>query len=73
MQHATQVVPELSRRLEDLHNELAYIDAFPERFDSQEARLVRRVAVIQMIAEVSHMLTGGRWAMPIELCEENAA
>jgi hypothetical protein len=68
MQHAAQVEPALFRKLEDLNNELAYIDHYPERWDSQEARLVRRVAVIHMIAEVRTMLI--TWAMPIELAGE---
>lgn len=71
MQHATQVEPALFRRLEDLNNELAYIDHYPERWDSQEARMVRRAAVIMMIRHVRTLLI--TWAVPIELVEEEAA
>ena len=69
MQHATQIEPALLRRLEDLSNELAYIDQYPERWDSQEARLVRRMVILRLIAEVRSMIVNGHWAMPVELNE----
>lgn len=67
MQLASQVEPALFRKLEDLSNELAYIDHYPERFDSQEARLARRFDVILAIKNIRTMLL--TWAMPIELAE----
>jgi hypothetical protein len=74
-QCAGNIEPALFRKLEDLTNELAYIDQYPERWESQQARLVRRVAVIQMLAHTKTLVIGGRWAMPIELesVQEEAA
>lgn len=48
----------LLRRLNDLHNELAYIDAYPERSDwgSPAARLVRRAVVLTEIRLCRSML-----------------
>lgn len=66
MASAQQIPLALGRRLEDLENELAYIDEYPDRWDSQEARLVRRVAVVQMLATLRTQISTGWWACPIE-------
>lgn len=67
---AWQVPRALQRKLDDLMNELAYIDHFPERWgDQQEARVLRRVSVLHMMAEIRSQLVNGAWAMPIELSE----
>lgn len=60
---ATQVESSLTRKLEDLTNELAYIQHFPERFSAIE-RLSRKVAVLAKIKEVRWLIQ--HWAMPVE-------
>lgn len=71
MQNATvaNIEPALFRRLEDLTNELAYIQSYPERFSHVE-RLARKVAVLQQIKHVRWLLAN--WAVPIELLESVA-
>lgn len=64
MMHASQVEPGLLRRLDDLQNELAYLQSYPERFSKIEL-LSRKLAVISMIKQVRRLLV--TWAMPIEL------
>ena len=44
------------RQLEDLTNELAYIDHFPERWDCPAARLTRRAAVLFQIRYLRSLL-----------------
>lgn len=58
-----QVESSLQRKLEDLTNELAYIQSYPERFGHVE-RLVRKVHVIAKIREVRWLLA--HWAVPVE-------
>lgn len=53
----------LAQRIEDLTNELAYIDHFPERMGHLE-RLVRKIAIIGLIKELRMMQL--YWACPIE-------
>lgn len=53
----------LDRKIEDLTNELAYIDSYPERFKAIE-RLVRKVAIIGHIKELRTLRIW--WACPIE-------
>lgn len=50
------VEPSLTRRIDDLLNELAYIDAYPERWDSQPARITRRAVVLTEIRYCRSML-----------------
>jgi hypothetical protein len=57
------IEPPLFRKLEDLTNELAYIQHYPERFTHVE-RLARKVSVLQQIKHVRWLLA--HWAMPVE-------
>jgi hypothetical protein len=59
-----QVEGSLQRKLEDLSNELAYIQVYPERFSAIE-RLTRKVHVISQIKEVRWLLA--HWAVPLEV------
>jgi hypothetical protein len=45
------------RALEDSHNELAHIRAFPHYYSSHIARLAARVAVVARIRELLEALT----------------
>lgn len=58
-----QVESSLQRKLEDLTNELAYIQTYPERFGAVE-RLTKRVHVVAKIREVRWLLA--HWAIPVE-------
>jgi len=53
---ATPGLGTLHRTIEDLLNELAYIDAYPERWDSQSARAVRRAVILTEIRWCRSML-----------------
>lgn len=46
----------LRRKLEDLLNELAYIDEYPDRWESPHARAVRRIVVLTEIRHCRSML-----------------
>lgn len=59
-----QIETSLQRKLEDLTNELAYINHFPERFDNLD-RAARKAAVIQAI-KYTRWLLATHWAAPIE-------
>lgn len=58
-----QIEGSLQRKLEDLTNELAYIQSYPERFGAVE-RLTRRVHVVAKIRETRWLLA--HWAIPVE-------
>lgn len=44
------------RALDDAHNELAHIRAFPRHYASHRERLSRRVAVVSRIQELLRLL-----------------
>lgn len=52
----TQSADSIRRRLDDLMNELAYIDEYPERWDSPHARAIRRVVVLEQIRHCRSLL-----------------
>lgn len=57
----------ITRKLEDLTNELAYIDHYPNRGNAA-GDAVRRSAVLDQIKRMRTLLIN--WAMPIELLQE---
>ncbi len=59
--HQTELA--LHRRLEDLTNELAYMDQYPERMPDPD-RIVRKIAVVGLIRELRTLQLW--WACPIE-------
>lgn len=56
MQTVTASAETLRRTLDDLLNELAYIDEYPDRWENPHQRAVRRACVLTEIRHCREML-----------------